>query len=423
MSLLSVSKTIETFCFFFFFQAEDGIRYIGVTGVQTCALPISPHEADEPLRVVEYAPSPVPCVALSERVAPLERAVRTLETAVFISSSHQIDALVEHVTVVIGPLGKGFQFLFRLSEGFSQSVNTPIVVGIFERSGHAFVDFDVVRHVTQLVIILISQSARAANGGVNGVGAMLHGLPQRLGILRANAFQVSVGHDGSRVVAHHTSPMTGACPLGKESTLPIRVGQTGLHLGIHRWIDQVKERKQTAEGVPKAGIGEHITRQSLAVVRTVVYRLPILIYLIEAPGEQYGAIEAAVKRAQMVDIIVFHLNAAQHIVPLLTALGLDFVERLLAQLLQVLLGLLVTYERRSHPGVHRFAPTGLESDDGSCVFVLQFGLTLRYMVVVGRGRKGEWLIENNDKIVLERSEEHTSELQSRQYLVCRLLLE
>src|SRR3712207_8120927 len=40
---------------------------------------ISPHEADEPLRVVEYAPSPVPCVALSERVAPLERAVRRSE--------------------------------------------------------------------------------------------------------------------------------------------------------------------------------------------------------------------------------------------------------------------------------------------------------------------------------------------------------
>src|SRR5256886_14711165 len=26
--------------FFFFFQAEDGIRYLTVTGVQTCALPI-----------------------------------------------------------------------------------------------------------------------------------------------------------------------------------------------------------------------------------------------------------------------------------------------------------------------------------------------------------------------------------------------
>src|SRR5437660_7149749 len=30
------------FCFFFFFQAEDGIRDGHVTGVQTCALPISP---------------------------------------------------------------------------------------------------------------------------------------------------------------------------------------------------------------------------------------------------------------------------------------------------------------------------------------------------------------------------------------------
>src|SRR2546427_12913731 len=29
-------------CFFFFFQAEDGIRDLTVTGVRTCALPISP---------------------------------------------------------------------------------------------------------------------------------------------------------------------------------------------------------------------------------------------------------------------------------------------------------------------------------------------------------------------------------------------
>src|SRR3712207_7051572 len=31
----------DIFLCFFFFQAEDGIRDIGVTGVQTCALPIS----------------------------------------------------------------------------------------------------------------------------------------------------------------------------------------------------------------------------------------------------------------------------------------------------------------------------------------------------------------------------------------------
>src|SRR3989449_8216577 len=36
-----MSHTLLTFCFFFFFQAEDGIRDVAVTGVQTCALPIS----------------------------------------------------------------------------------------------------------------------------------------------------------------------------------------------------------------------------------------------------------------------------------------------------------------------------------------------------------------------------------------------
>src|SRR5256886_5214291 len=34
---------ISLVCFFFFFQAEDGIRDLTVTGVQTCALPILPH--------------------------------------------------------------------------------------------------------------------------------------------------------------------------------------------------------------------------------------------------------------------------------------------------------------------------------------------------------------------------------------------
>src|SRR2546422_4251274 len=35
---------VLVFCFFFFFQAEDGIRDVAVTGVQTCALPIYARE-------------------------------------------------------------------------------------------------------------------------------------------------------------------------------------------------------------------------------------------------------------------------------------------------------------------------------------------------------------------------------------------
>src|SRR3712207_8638133 len=40
-----------------FFQAEDGIRDIGVTGVQTCALPISPVAKDVSATGVEDTPS------------------------------------------------------------------------------------------------------------------------------------------------------------------------------------------------------------------------------------------------------------------------------------------------------------------------------------------------------------------------------
>src|SRR5687768_17683138 len=36
-----VSHLLMYVYFFFFFQAEDGIRDVAVTGVQTCALPIS----------------------------------------------------------------------------------------------------------------------------------------------------------------------------------------------------------------------------------------------------------------------------------------------------------------------------------------------------------------------------------------------
>src|SRR2546427_2999809 len=44
--MLVSSAVVHVFCvfliFFFFFQAEDGIRDLTVTGVQTCALPILP---------------------------------------------------------------------------------------------------------------------------------------------------------------------------------------------------------------------------------------------------------------------------------------------------------------------------------------------------------------------------------------------
>src|SRR5215510_15220521 len=48
---------MSLFFVFFFFQAEDGIRCGHVTGVQTCALPIShPQRNDLPRRSVDRRP-------------------------------------------------------------------------------------------------------------------------------------------------------------------------------------------------------------------------------------------------------------------------------------------------------------------------------------------------------------------------------
>src|SRR5690606_40246237 len=55
--------------FFFFFQAEDGIRDFHVTGVQTCALPIcsGTHRSIDWLRTALYCP-PGPQVGVPTRL-------------------------------------------------------------------------------------------------------------------------------------------------------------------------------------------------------------------------------------------------------------------------------------------------------------------------------------------------------------------
>src|SRR5699024_12011573 len=67
-----VTSSNVSYLFFFFFQAEDGIRDRNVTGVQTCALPIS----DEPDRA-QWAggpgtgrPSRRTCCASTAAAAP-----------------------------------------------------------------------------------------------------------------------------------------------------------------------------------------------------------------------------------------------------------------------------------------------------------------------------------------------------------------
>src|SRR3712207_2879973 len=56
-----VTRTVVSF----FFQAEDGIRDIGVTGVQTCALPISLSTVRAPRRLARVSAAKVSCGRIS----------------------------------------------------------------------------------------------------------------------------------------------------------------------------------------------------------------------------------------------------------------------------------------------------------------------------------------------------------------------
>src|SRR2546422_11699950 len=77
---LALSKSMNFF--FFFFQAEDGIRDVAVTGVQTCALPICRH-------LLLVAQDDGPAARRDARQGPLLAAIHRDEPGVLPDAFHR----------------------------------------------------------------------------------------------------------------------------------------------------------------------------------------------------------------------------------------------------------------------------------------------------------------------------------------------
>src|SRR5690625_6077200 len=76
---------------------------------------------------------------------------------------------------------------------------------------------------------------------------------------------------------------------------------------------------------------------------------------------------------------------------------------------------------RDHRDLHSF-PTRRSSDLAD-VKLFEYAHPIKRIYSQSSSTVKTLIVRNRDRLLIERSEEHTSELQSRGHLVCRLLLE
>ena len=91
---------------------------------------IAPEQIYKSLHIMEYRPSIMPRIALTERPAPLQRVKRFLPFTISAFSPHKTDRRVKYVFIIIHLTGKNFLIMF-VSGHLSQLVATEIIVCIF----------------------------------------------------------------------------------------------------------------------------------------------------------------------------------------------------------------------------------------------------------------------------------------------------
>src|SRR3712207_9251571 len=112
----------------FFFQAEDGIRDIGVTGVQTCALPISRSEGRAAL--IAYLPVGYPDVdaSIAAMVAAVEGGADVVEVGVPDSDPGMDGRVIQQAVDVAVRAGVGIRDVLRAVEAVAAAGAVPVVM-------------------------------------------------------------------------------------------------------------------------------------------------------------------------------------------------------------------------------------------------------------------------------------------------------
>src|SRR5215217_2618699 len=103
--------------FVFFFQAEDGIRDIGVTGVQTCALPICRHAggAGAPMKLEQSFEVQAPVAHVWEALIDLERVAPCLPGAT-ITDRDEDGTYHGEFKVKLGPTTAAYRGTVKIEE-------------------------------------------------------------------------------------------------------------------------------------------------------------------------------------------------------------------------------------------------------------------------------------------------------------------
>ena len=124
--------------------------------------------------------------------------------------------------------------------------------------------------------------------------------------------------------------------------------------------------------------------------------------LIKLAWKERRAVKTRVESAQVINVVVFHADASQHVVPTLSALLQKRFKRTVAQFFKVLHGLRLADKRRGHAGMHLFAAFAAESNDGPCMVGLQLLFVGgKQFLAIGQTRCGKIAVEHDNKIVLE----------------------